>query len=245
MMGKIIVQTFFLMLFFFPVFSQTDDDLNTILQVPLFFTEANPESSAGIFSLDFPFFFGTGNPPGHQLSFGYSMGNVWNPQAWFHYPQNMTKKQAAQVDNLFMTLRPQYFLEHDIETERKSYQADGVLQHFRFTWLNHWKNRNSLILNMNVHMLSSGKSPVNILVSDRFIEEWHSAVAVEDNFGRRLYPFNKAAIEFEDEEGNVFRKDKGDVFLGVLDAHYYRQLYQAGGPKWHLSTQTALIFRFL
>jgi hypothetical protein len=95
---------------------------------------------------------------------------------------------------------------------------------------------------MNVHLLSTGKSPVNFLVSDYFIEEWHSAVAVEDNFGRRLYPFNRAAIEFEDEEGKKFRKDKGDIFTGVFDAHYYRQLYQARTPNWHLSTQAALHF---
>ncbi|MGV8136841.1 MAG: hypothetical protein AB2L20_16650 [Mangrovibacterium sp.] len=240
MMGKIIVQTFFLILLFFPVFSQTDDDSNTVLQVPLFLTEVNPESPAGIFSLDFPFFFGAENPSGHQLSFGYSMGNVWNPKAWFYYPGSMTERQAMQVDNLFMTLRPQYFVEHNIETKRKAYQADGVLQHFRFTWLNHWKNKNSLILNMNVHQLSTGKSWLNFLVSDYFIEEWHTAVAVEDNFGRRLYPFNRAAIEFEDDEGNIFRKDKGDIFLGVLDAHYYRQLYEAEGAKWHLSTQAGV-----
>ncbi|MGV8094950.1 MAG: hypothetical protein AB2L24_24110 [Mangrovibacterium sp.] len=239
MMGKFIVLIFFLMLLFFPVFSQTDDSSNDILQVPLFFTEANPESPVGIFSLDFPFYFVVGNPSDRQLSFGYSMGNVWNPKAWFYYPMNLTANQADKIDDLFMTLRPEYFMDNDIETKRKSYQADGVLQHFRLTWLNHWKSKNSLILNMNVHLLSSGKSPVNFLVSDRFIEEWHSAVAVEDNFGRRLYPFNRAAIEFEDEEGNRFRKDKGDIFLGVLDAHYYRQLYHTGGKKWNFSTQMA------
>lgn len=242
MKGKFGILFFFLILLVSPVLAQTDDNVIDILQVPLFFTETNAESPAGIFSLDFPFYFGAGNPSGHQLSFGYSMGNVWNPRAWFIYPQNMTEKQSDIVDNLFMTLRPKYFEDHDITTETKTYQADGVLQHFRFTWLNHWKGKNSLILNMNVHGLSSGKSPVNFLVSDKFIEEFHSAIAVEDNFGRKLYPFNRAAIEFEDEEGNKFRKDKGDFFLGVFDVHYYRQLCQIRKPNWHLSGQAAFHF---
>lgn len=239
MKGKFFVLIFLLILVFSPVFAQTDDHLSDILYVPLFFTETNPESPLGIFSLDFPFYFGAGNPSGHQLSFGYSMGNVWNPKAWFIYPQNVTARQSAIVDDLHMLVRPEYFMDADIATKTKTYQADGVLQHFRFTWLNHWKNKNSLILNMNVHLLSSGRSPVNYLVSDRFIEDFHSAFAVEDNYGRRLYPFNRAAIEFEDEEGNTFRKEKGDVFLGVLDAHYFRELYRVQRPKWHFSTQAA------
>lgn len=238
MMGKFILLTFFLTQVLFPVFSQTDDATD-MLQVPLFLTENNPESPAGIFSLEFPFYFGTGLSSGHHLSFGYSMGNVWNPQAWFYYPVNLTARQADQVDNLFMTLRPEYFKEHHIKTNVKSYQADGVLQHFRFSWLNKWKDRNSLIVNINLHHLTSGKAPWNFPVSDRFIEEWHSSVAVEDNFGRRLYPFNRAAIEFKDEKGSVFRKDKGDVFLGVMDLHYYRQLAEVDRPDWHFSTQAA------
>ena len=240
MKGKFPVLIFFLLFLFSPVFSQTDDHKVNILQVPLFFTESNPESPVGIFSLDFPFYFGTGNPSGHQLSFGYSMGNVWSPKAWFLYPQSMTEKQSQVVEELFMTIRPQYFASYRIPVETKTYQADGVLQHFRFTWLNHWKKKNSLIFTMNVHQLSTGKSPVHFFVSDYFIEEWHSAVAVEDNFGRRLYPFNRAAIEFEDEEGQVYRKDKGDVFLSVLDAHYYRELFSLMYPGWHLSMQAAV-----
>lgn len=237
MMGKFLILISFFSLLFFPVFSQTDDQPKELLQVPLFFTESNPESPLGIFSLDFPFFFGQGNPSGHQLSFGYTMGNVWHPQAWFYYPQEMTPAQANATDQLPMTLRPTYFRDREVKTAVKSYQADGVLQHFRFTWLNRWKEKNSLIVNMNLHMLRGGKSPLNFFVSDRFIEDWHSSVAVEDNFGRRLYPFNRALIEFEDENGKVFRKDKGDIFPGVADVHYYRGLYEADGAGWRLSTQ--------
>lgn len=241
-MGRSFMLIFFLNALFFPVLAQTDDESNNILQVPLFFTEANPESPAGIFSLDLPFYFGTGNPSGHQLSFGYSMGNVWNPKASFIYPQQMTARQSAVNDEVYMTLRPKFFRDNDIHTTEKTYQADGVLQHFRFTWLNRWKDKNSLILNLNLHMLWTGKSMLNVLVSDRFIENWHSAVAVEDNYGRRLYPFNRAAIEFRDEEGNVFRKEKGDVFLGVFDAHYYRDLYRFSTSKLRFSTQAAFHF---
>jgi len=239
MKGRLKILFFFLLPLFSPAYGQTDDRSDDILQVPLFFTELNPESPLGIFTLDLPFYFSGGIEPRHQLSFGYSMGNVWHPQSRFYYPQNLTPREKEMVNDLYMTLRPQFFEDLDIETKGKMYQADGVLQHFRFTYLNHWKT-NSLVFNMNVHLLSGGKFPLNYLVSDNFIEDFHSRFAIEDNYGRRLFPFNKAFIEFDDENGKVFRKDKGDVFTGVFDMHYYRDLFQLRGPKSHFDSQAAL-----
>ncbi|MFT7056448.1 MAG: hypothetical protein ACJAR3_002083 [Roseivirga sp.] len=87
------------------------------------------------------------------------------------------------------------------------------------------KRKGTFIFNLNIHILAGGNSPLHYPASDKLIEEIHSAIGSEDNFGRKLYPFNSADISFEDEEGNNIRVSKGSSFLGTLDTHYYYPLY--------------------
>lgn len=216
--------TFFLMLASSLVQAQNADDTNRLLQVPVSFLAANPEHPIGIFSLDLPFYFPSNQTPNSQFVVSYTMSNVWHPQAWFYYPQNLTAEQKSLNEEIYMTWRPTYFQAIGVETQVKTFQSDGVLQHFRFAWLHKWKKKNSLILNMNAHLLSGGSSPVHYLVSDHFIEAFHSTFAIDDNYGRKLYPFNRASILFRDEDGNSYRKEKGDWFTSVIDAHYYREV---------------------
>ena len=223
----------------YPVLAQTEENSNSVLQVPIYFSEINPENALGILTLDLPFHFPGENQAKNQFSFGYSMGNTWHPQTRFVYPENLTPKQREQLRDIHMTLRPQYFAVFDIDTKEKLYQSDGVLQHFRFSWIRQWKNRNSLIVNMNAHMLNGGKSPVNFFVSDWFIENFHTQFAVDDNYGRRLFPFNRASVQFTDEQGHTYRKDKGDVFTGVFDLHYYRRLFRSQSSGWRFDSQLA------
>lgn len=224
----------------FPTFSQVDDGYNEILQLPLFYSEINPENPVGIFSLDMPFYFPSEIPAKNQISIAYSMGNIWHPQASFLYPQNLTPRQKREIEDIYMAWRPEYFDAMNIETEDKMFQSDGVLQHLKFSYLNTWTSKHSLIVNFNLHQLSGGQSWHNFLVNDGFIEAFHSNFAIPDNYGRSLFPFNKASIQFDDEDGNSFRKDKGDVFLSVLDAHYYRQVFNFKNEKWHFDSQLGL-----
>ncbi len=205
----------------------------------LFFAEANPESIAGIFSLDLPFYFMDKNGGEDQFSFGYSMGNIWSPQATLLYPQNLNSTQKEQIADVSVFDRPQYFEDEGIETENKTFYADGVLQHFKFTYLKKLTGKQSLIANMNLHMLNGGSSPVNYLVSDQLIEQFHTHYGKDDNFGRKLYPYNKASIYYLDEDGNSFKKDKGDVFVGVMDFHYYNGVFDIEKENWRFSTQLA------
>ncbi|MGD9932024.1 MAG: hypothetical protein AB7U05_18550 [Mangrovibacterium sp.] len=224
----------------FPAIARPGNGDSDVLLLPLNFSEVSPVNVPGIFSLDLPFFFPGSNRAGSYLNLGYSMANTWHPQASFVYPQNLTPYQKMQVSEVHYALRPEFFELMKIETQEKMFQTDGVLQHFRVAWQKTWKNRSSLILNANLHMLNGGRSPLNFLASDSFIEAFHSNFAIEDNYGRRLYPFNRATIEFVDELGNSYRKEKGDVFTGVLDAHYYRGLYRVAQPGFHLDSQLGL-----
>ncbi len=213
------------------------EDFNEILQIPLYFSEATPESPIGIFSLNFPFYFPTSKPVKNQLSLAFTMGNTWHPQAHFYYPQNLSPEQKAEVRGMFMTQRPGYFEKMGIETKVKMFQSDGVLEHYKFSYLTNWRGKHSLILNFNLHQLAGGESWINYPASDRFIEYIHSNFATEDNFSRKLFPFNKAFIQFNDESGDSFRKDKGDIFTSVLDGHYYRQLHHYRGNNFYFSSQ--------
>ncbi|SFF52525.1 hypothetical protein SAMN05216283_108136 [Sunxiuqinia elliptica] len=228
---------FFLNSWIAPIFAQSSTDYDEILSLPLHYSEVNPESPVGIFSLDLPFFFPAQNSIKHRFSAAFTMANTWHPRARFLYPQNLTAEQRMELKDIYMAWRPEYFEVMDIATKDKLFQSDGVLQHLKLTYLTGWKEKNNLIINLNLHQLSGGQSLHNFLVSDSFIEAFHSNFAIEDNFGRRLFPFNKASIQFDDEDGNSFRKEKGDIFTSVIDAHYYRQLIDHKNSKWHFESQ--------
>lgn len=243
-MARFIISCFLLVCFCSPLFAQTDDNFSEILDVPLFFTEINPESATGIFSLDLPFYFPGDDISGSKLSFGYSMGNIWGPQAEFLYPQNLTAEQLHQIQEIPMDKRPDYFENEGIVTENKMFHADGVLQHLHITYLKKFTGRDDLIINMNVHMLNGGSSPLNFLVSDRLIEAFHSSFGIEDNFGRKLYPYNRASILYVDENGKTLRKDKGDIFLSIVDLHYYKGLFKVKNERFHFYSQVAAHLSF-
>ena len=103
--------SFFILLIFSvsSAYAQVDDDFSSVLKVPLFFSEVNPESPAGIFALDLPFYFPGDNIEKEQFSFGYSMGNTWHPQASFVYPQNITTEQKTQLDGISNVFAPEIF----------------------------------------------------------------------------------------------------------------------------------------
>ncbi|WP_320167948.1 hypothetical protein [Mangrovibacterium marinum] len=233
--------------------AQQEKGQNELLQLPLSLLAANPEHPIGIFALDLPFYFPGTSTNGSQLAVSYTLANIWHPQAWFYYPQNLTAAQKSLNKDLYMTWRPTYFQTIGAQTQVKTFQSDGVLQHFRFSWIRNWKQTSSLILTMNAHLLSGGSSPLHYPVSDSFIEDFHSTFAIDDNYGRRQYPFNRASILFADENGNQYRKDKGDWFTSVFDAHYYRELFRQSSALWsaqltagvHLSVPFNSLHRYL
>ena len=214
--------------------AQKSEGPNRLLQVPIYFSGINPDHAIGNFSLDLPFYFPANDSITDHFSVSYDMANTWHPQAWFYYPQNLTQEQQQLNSELYMTWRPTYFKASGAEAKVKTYQSDGVLQHFRLAWIRKWKEKNSLILNMNAHLLSGGASPLHYFVSDHFIEAFHSKFAVDNNYGRKEYPYNRASIQFVDEDGNKYRKEKGDWFTSVLDAHYYRQFLNINTDYSHI-----------
>jgi hypothetical protein len=73
--------------------------------------------------------------------------------------------------------------------------------------------------------------------SDEFIEKFHTKVGLEDNFGRKLFDFNRAQISYQDENGRTINLNKGDAFPGTFESHFYRQVWQIERRASYISMQ--------
>ncbi|MFT6054410.1 MAG: hypothetical protein ACJAS3_003348 [Roseivirga sp.] len=203
------------------------DSLPSIFKSDMLFTEVNPIHPFGIFILNAPFYIGTFNENSQKLKVSYGMANIWGPQVTMHYPQNITPQQSRDINaHVYMTDREDLFARQNIATERKTFSTDGVLQNMSFAYTWNLRQNGTFIFNLNTYLLSGGSSPLHYIASDKFIEGFHTAVGSEDDFGRKLYPFNRANIDYTDENGNNISISKGTAFLGTLDVHYYYPLYR-------------------
>lgn len=203
----------------------------------LVMTELNPLHPFGIFTQNNPFYIGSFTNKKHQLTVGYSFGNIWHPQSTVYYPQNMTPAQQAEANSMYMTQRPDYFLSQGIATKQKTFSTDGVLQNLSLTYLLQRGKKGSFIFKINSHLLSGGGTPIHYLASDKFIEKFHTWVGLEDNFGRKQFAFNRAQIRYQDENGKQLQIDKGNAFMGTFDVNYYKPLWQKEKRASYYSAQ--------
>lgn len=200
----------------------------------LLLTEVNPLHAFGIFTFNTPFYFGSFKTREHKFTAGYSFGNTWHPPATIYYPQNMTARQVAEVNSLYVTDRPAYFEKEGIHTLRKMFSTDGVLQNMSFTYLLPLAQKGSFIFKLNTFILSGGKFPLHYPASDAFIEKIHTLAGLDDNFGRKLFPFNQALIFYQDQDGNQIKIEKGQVFMGTFDVNYFK-------PIWQFESRTSFL----
>lgn len=217
--------------------AQTENEKPSVFSDDLLFTEINQMHPFGIFAFNTPFYLGSYKSKGSRFTVGYSFANVWHPQSTVYYPQNLTPAQAQEVNSMYITDRPEYFLEQGIETKQKTFSTDGVLQSLSFTYLKQFAQKGSLILKLNTHALAGGSFPLHYLASDKFIEKFHTWVDLEDNFGRKLFDFNRAQISYQDENGRSINLSKGDVFAGTFETHYYHSLWKIDRRASYLSMQ--------
>jgi len=209
-------------------FAQEVTDLPNPLTEELLLTEVNPMHGFGIFTFSTPFYIGNFNAISSKFTVGYSFGNTWHPQSTVYYPQNLTPQQTQEINSLYITDRPQYFEQQGIVTKQKTFASDGVLQNLSFTYKTNPGHKNSVIVKLNTYTLSGGSSPFYYLASDKFIEKIHTWVGLEDNFGRKLFPYNQSNLLYQDENGRKIQINKAKSFLGTLDLHYYQLLWQKG-----------------
>ena len=224
--GKRFFILLLILLFQQQLFAKGKDTIASVFSDDLLFTEVNPVHPFGIFTLDHPFYIGAYSKKGSKFSVGYSVGNNWHPQSTIVYPKYLYQRQREAVNDLYMTQRPIYFFINQIPVSQKTFSSDGVLQNLSFTYLWQLGRKGSFIFKLNTHLLSDGASGIHYLASDDFIEWFHDRIGLHDNFGRYQYVFNKAHIAFKDENNRSLRIDKGEVFAGTFDLHYYRPLWR-------------------
>ena len=213
------------------------DSQPSVFKNDILFTEVNPLHPFGIFMQSAPFYIGSFNEASHEIKVSYGMANIWGPQATMYYPQDLPSVFREEVNDLYVTNRPGFFESINLPTRQKTFSTDGILQNMTVSYIWQLKKRGTFIFNLNTHLLSGGNSPLHYPASDKLIEVIHSAIGSEDNFGRKVYPFNRAHISFEDEDGNNIRVSKGAGFLGTLDTHYYFPLYMKNNRSSYYSLQ--------
>lgn len=210
--------------------TRATDSVPGVFREDVFFNDVNPLHPFGIFTLSTPFYVGTFNNRGGKFSVNYTMANIWHPQATVYYPQNLTQEQRAEVNELFYTKRPAYFTKNNIDTKDKTFSTDGVLQNINLSYLWQMEKKGTLLFKLNTYVLSGGSFPLQYPASDDFIEWVHDELGKDDNFGRRLFPFDQAHIEFTDENNKTIRINKGNTFLGTLDVHYFYPVWRVNNP---------------
>ncbi|MDX2246015.1 MAG: hypothetical protein SF052_04515 [Bacteroidia bacterium] len=157
-----------------------------------------------------------------EIRFGFSGGNVWLPPVAGYIPAD--PEVRAQMEKLIWYHRNHVFLRQPIAADRLYFAADGILREFRAQYLLPLPRSQQLSLGFRAYFLGGGKPPFSLLISDGFIEWFHSYVAGgEDPFARKVYGFNRAGFHFRDEKGHNYRMEAGDiVFPGLeLDYHWF------------------------
>jgi hypothetical protein len=165
------------------------------------------------------------------ISFSYASGNVWLPPVKTYYPlYDSAFNRLHQVpwhkrDSVYR-LMPQY---HD----SSQFSADGVLRTFHFSYQRRWGSSGAWQLLARGLLVTPGR--YTLLVSDRFIEQFHSHIAGgTDPFSRRIYGFNGAGIHYTARNGKSMHLGNNRFVFQGLDAAYVYQLPSNFLRKYHM-----------
>jgi len=159
----------------------------------------------------------------HGFNVEYSMGNVWLPEVSAYYPTNDADR--AEIERYVWHFRGHKNLQNP---DSISFQADGVLRTYLFSYDIPFKEGHRLSVNAKVYSLDGGKLPFSTISSDRFIEWFHSNIAGgEDPFARKDYAYDKALIRYRDKDGNQLLLKNGAVGLASIAFNYQYQLSSA------------------
>jgi hypothetical protein len=181
------------------------------------------------------------NKPPRSLLFQLDIGtgNVWLPPTTSYFPKDpATLTQLLKVpwhkrDSVY-NLLPR---NHDSSL----FEADGIIRSIFLKILFPLSKRLSASVQIRSFLITNGKPPFALLTSDAFIEEFHRSVAGGNNpFARNQYGYNKAAIYYQDKNGNYIKFHNNQFVLSGIqsDLFYYPELRWL--KKHHASITTGL-----
>ncbi|MEZ4825511.1 MAG: hypothetical protein R3C61_04340 [Bacteroidia bacterium] len=158
------------------------------------------------------------------FNLAFSSGNVWLPPVGGYIPGDPDIRQL--LEGVIWYERKNIFNPRYMSGQNLSFSADGILRELRLSYIRPVSRTQQLSLGFRAYQLGSGKPPFSLMISDVFIEWFHTHITRdEDPFARKVYGFNRAGFHFVDEKGRQFVMNPGDfIFPGMeLDYHYFPQ----------------------
>lgn len=153
------------------------------------------------------------------LSIQISNGNVWLPYVKGYLPTSPTDRKS--ISELPWYERSFVFDPSQTPTSTKEFHADGNLRVYHVNLQLPLGKHQDLKIRPRIFSLDRGRPFFSPIMSDQFIEWFHSNVAGgEDPFARKDYGYNHAHISYTDEMGRSFQLSQNDVVFSGIELAY-------------------------
>ena len=154
------------------------------------------------------------------FSFGLTNANVWQPEVRAYLPHDAEATKFLSLhpwhkrDSIFQAMPRNY--------DSTVYVADGVMRTFNVAVRFRVSRFGELQIIGRAMWLTGGEAPTAWVVSDGFIEDFHSHIkGGEDPFARKQYAYNQASIFYLDRTGKSLHLKKGQVVIPGVQVNYH------------------------
>lgn len=155
-----------------------------------------------------------------QINFGIHNGNVWQPLVKAYKP--LEPSTRALMEKYIWYSREAYFDASTMPSDSLQYHADAVIRAFPADIRFRLSDHHELSFRIRSYLITRGEIPFSTITSDQFLEWVHSNIAGgEDPFARKYYGYNKANINYTDEDGESMELKSGDFLVPGIEIHYY------------------------
>jgi len=147
-------------------------------------------------------------------------GNVWAPHVQTFKPKSA--EDRALVAETFWHQRDNPSL-RALAHDSSSFHADAIIKTFIPSLVLPINAKSEIKFSLRTFLVTEGNFPFATIISDGFIEAFHSNIkGGEDPFARKVYGFNKANISFTDQNGKSIQLKRNDfVFAGCATDYFY------------------------
>ena len=165
------------------------------------------------------------------VQFDMSSANVWSPFTQTFRPKLPQDRELVSETKWFD--RDNALL-RALDSDSSSFHADAVIRTFIPSIVFPISKGGELQLSLRMFLVTEGNFPFASVVSDGFIEAFHSNIkGGEDPFARKDYGFNNADIRFTDKNGKSFSLNRNDFVFAGINTDYY----------WYLRPRLAVLGR--
>lgn len=158
-----------------------------------------------------------------------------------------TKSRPERSITLLMNTGNTHILDTTLDNGEKSrhYHFDGVIEKNTLVFNNPLSEKDEITFKLNFFSVT-GKgqiNPVQWLVGDQFIEDFHSNVlGIDDPFNRQELGMNEVHYSATDHNGNQLNADGGKIYLEPAEVAYthYFSLFENDNTNFSANSSVAL-----